>query len=91
MHGMEGGAYAYATQYDTEGAQGTILYSQFASPESQWVVTETGVNSNDKFPLINFHDMEIIGLKIVAILSSCGVRGEESKSWSWAFEELVEM
>ena len=39
----------------------------------------------------NFHDMEIIGLKIVAILSSCGVRGEESKSWSWAFEELVEM
>ena len=32
----------------------------------------------------NFHDMEIIGLKIVAILSSCGVRGEESKSWSWA-------
>ena len=52
MHRMEGGAYANATQYDTEGAQGTILYSQFASPESQWVVTETGVNSNDKFPLI---------------------------------------
>ena len=54
MHRMEGGAYAYATQYDTEGAQGTILYSQFASPESQWVVTETGVNSNDKFPLIGY-------------------------------------
>ena len=67
MHRMEGGAYAYATQYDTEGAQGTILYSQFASPESQWVVTETGVNSNDKFPLIVtslFHGIMIFTMKL---------------------------
>ena len=27
----------------------------------------------------NFHDMEIIGLKIVAILSSCGVREKSRK------------
>ena len=52
MHRMEGGAYAYATQYAAEGAQGTILYSHFAFPEPQWVVAEPGVNSNAQFPFI---------------------------------------
>ena len=54
MHRMEGGAYAHATQYDTEGAQGTILYNHFASPEPQWVVAEPGVSSNAQFPFIGY-------------------------------------
>ena len=52
MHRMEGGAHAYATQYDAKGAQGTILYSHFESPEPQWVVAESGVNSDAQFPFI---------------------------------------
>ena len=55
---MEGGAYAYTTQYDTEGVTRHHSITSTCIPRATRAVVESGVNGYAQFPFIGYGESQ---------------------------------